>query len=195
MESLPTDVWPLFLQGEMFVVQRFQHGLTSSSNQHLCSMGRIVKVAYDKAIALLANSLHSCSQLVRNLTNMINELSKDPTHHLEESNTRIQADNSDRMKLWERQYQCIDRYDPSGRICHCVQHCSWITDCCICECQEWSTNLQKLPQGFYNKICSYVVTIDTPMKGINLGAVATVDIKVVFNRTRGIIGSKEFDLH
>ena len=84
------------------MVQRIQHGLTSSSNQHLCGMGRIVKVAYDKAIALLANSLHFCSQLVRNLTNMINELSKDQTHHLEESNT----DNSDRMKLWERQYQC-----------------------------------------------------------------------------------------
>ena len=58
-------------------------------------MGRIVKVAYDKAIALLANSLHSCSQLVRNLTNMINELSMYPTHHLGESNTRIQANNSD----------------------------------------------------------------------------------------------------
>ena len=84
------------------MVQRIQHGLTSSSNQHVCCMGRIVKVAYDKAIALLANSLHSCRQLVRNLANMINELSKDPTHHLEESNTRIQADNSDRMKLWER---------------------------------------------------------------------------------------------
>ena len=51
MESFRTDVWPLFLQGEMFVVQRIQHGLTSSSNQHLCGMGRIVKVAYDKAIA------------------------------------------------------------------------------------------------------------------------------------------------
>ena len=45
---------------------------------------------------------------------MLYELFKDPTHHLEESNTRIQADNSDRMKLWERQYQCIDRFDPSG---------------------------------------------------------------------------------
>ncbi len=114
MESLPTDVWPLFLQGEMFVVQRIQHGLTSSSNQHLCGMGRIVKVAYDKAIALLTNSLHSRSPLVRNLTNMINELSMDPTHHLEKSNTRIQSDNSDRMKSWGRQYQCIDKVDPSG---------------------------------------------------------------------------------
>ena len=51
----------------------------------------------------------------------------------------------------------------------------------------------KLPQGFYNKISRYVVTIDTPMKGINLGAVTTVDIEVVFNRTLGIIGLEEFD--
>ena len=53
----------------------------------------------------------------------------------------------------------------------------------------------KLFQGFYNKISSYVVTMDTPMKGNNLGAVTTVDIEVVFNRTLGIIGSEEFGLH
>ena len=56
-------------------------------------------------------------------------------------------------------------------------------------------NENKLPQGFYNKICSYVVTMDTPMKGINMGAVRTVDIEVVFNRTLSIICSEEFDLH
>ena len=72
MESLPTYVWTLFLQGQMFVVQRIQHGLRSSSNQDLCCVAGIVKVAYDKAVALLARSLHSCSQLVRNLTIMLN---------------------------------------------------------------------------------------------------------------------------
>ena len=51
----------------------------------------------------------------------------------------------------------------------------------------------KLPQGFCNKISRYVVTMDTPMKGINMGTVTTVDIEVVFNRTLGIIGSEEFD--
>ena len=35
MVSLPTYVWPLFLQGQMFVVHRIQHGLTCSLNQHL----------------------------------------------------------------------------------------------------------------------------------------------------------------
>ena len=60
-------------------------------------------------------------------------------------------------------------------------------------CMEAYEN--KLPQGFYNKISSYVVTMDTHMKGINMGAVTTVDIEVVFNRTLGIIGSEEFDLH
>ena len=48
----------------------------------------------------------------------------------------------------------------------------------------------KLPQGFYNKISRYVVTTDTPMKGINMGTVTTVDIDVVFNRTLGIIVQK-----
>ena len=54
----------------------------------------------------------------------------------------------------------------------------------------------KLPHGFYNKISSYGVTMDTPMKGINMGAVELLtDIDVVFNRTPIIIGSEEFDLH
>ena len=40
-----------------------------------------------------------------------------------------------------------------------------------------------------------MVNMDTPMNGINTGAVTTVDIEVVFNRTLRIIGSEEFDLH
>ena len=34
--------------------------------------------------------------------------------------------------------------------------------------------------------------MDTPMTWINLGAVTTVDIEVVFNRTLSIIGSEVF---
>ena len=50
-------------------------------------------------------------------------------------------------------------------------------------------------QDFCNTISCYVVTMDTPMKWINTGAVTTVDTEVIFNRTLGIIGSEEFDLH
>ena len=60
-------------------------------------------------------------------------------------------------------------------------------------CMEGYEN--KLPQGFCNKIRSYVGIRDAAMKGINTGGITTVDIEVVFNRTLGIIGSEEFDLH
>ena len=53
-------------------------------------------------------------------------------------------------------------------------------------CMEGYEN--KLPQGLYNKICSYVVIRDAPMKSINTGAVTTVDIEVVSNITLDIIG-------
>ena len=49
MESLPTDVWPWFLQGQMFVVHHIQHGLTCLSNQHSCGMG-IVKVSCHESL-------------------------------------------------------------------------------------------------------------------------------------------------
>ena len=107
------------------------------------------------------NSLHS------NLTSMRNELSKDPIHHLEESNARIQADNFDRRKFWER--QCIDRFDTSGLYVTVfisvsvkptyvmVKNALQIGKDCM-EVYEI-----KLPQGLYNKISSYVVNMDTPM--------------------------------
>ena len=53
----------------------------------------------------------------------------------------------------------------------------------------------KLPQGFYDKISSPVVTMATSRKGISVGAATTVDTEVIFNRTLGIIGSGEFDLN
>ena len=91
---------------------------------------------------------------------MQNELYNDRTHHLEESNARIQADNSDRRKLWERQYQCIDRFDPSGHYATVfiivsekmtaasvnVNNALQIGKVCM-EAYE-----NKLPQGFYYKI-------------------------------------------
>ena len=39
-----------------------------------------------------------------------------------------------------------------------------------------------------------LLTVDTPTKGIDTGAVTTVDIEVVLNRTLGIIGYEYFDL-
>ena len=106
------------------------------------------------------------------------------THHLKESNARIQADNSDRRKLWERQYQCIDTFDPSGHFATCVHHlCGTLTDASVNvknALQIGNARMEayenKLPQGFHNKISSYGVTMDTPMKGINVGAVRTVDL-------------------
>ena len=61
------------------------------------------------------------------------------------------------------------------------------------DCLEAYEN--KLPQGFYNKISSYVVTMYTPMEGINTGTITTVDTGVIFNTTLGLIGTEEFDLH
>ena len=76
--------------------------IKSTFMQHGYNQGGLRGITLsDKAIALLAHSLHSCNQLVRNLTFMRDELSKDLTHHLEESKARIQTDNSDRRKLWE----------------------------------------------------------------------------------------------
>ena len=68
----------------------------------------------DNATKRWALSLHSRSQLVRDLTTMRDDLSEHPTHHKEESKARIPADISDRRKLRERLDQCTDPLDPAG---------------------------------------------------------------------------------
>ena len=126
------------------------------------------------------------------------------TYHLEESNARIQVDNSDRRKLWERQYQCIDKFDTSDHFATVfiiyVEH--WLLHLWMSimlyklaiACMEAYEN--KLPQGFYNKISSYGVTMVHPWKGLTWEqSELLTDIEVVFNRTLSIIGSEEFDLH
>ena len=53
----------------------------------------------------------------------------------------------------------------------------------------------QLPQGFHDKISNPVVTMATTRKSTQLGATKTFDTEVIFNRTLGVIGSGEFDLH
>ena len=71
----------------------FEMFIESTLMRYGHSQGGLTEITcIDKAICPLAHRLHSCSQLDRNLTSMRNELSKTPTHHLEESNAWIQAD-------------------------------------------------------------------------------------------------------
>ena len=160
-------------------------------------------VLIDNATKWWALSLHPCSHLVCDLTTMRDDLSEDPTHHKEESKARIQADISDRMKLRERINQCIDPLDPAD---HSITLFNIVSGKLVAESANVQSGLQigkdcmrayenKLPQHFYNKISIPVVTMDTTRKWINLGAPTTVDTEVIFNRTLGIIGSGECDLH
>ena len=72
-------------------------------------------------------------------------------------------------KLWEKQCQCSDRFDRSGHYVTVfiivsgqltaasgnVNNALQIGKACM------EAYANKLPQGFYNKIRSYVVTMDT----------------------------------
>ena len=123
MESLPAEILTLFLNGQH--TMRHVCGASNSTWSDMFIESTFMRYGHshggltgitlnDNATARWALSLHSCSQLIRDLTTMRDELSKDLTHHKEESSARIQADNSDRRKLRERLDQCIDPLDPTG---------------------------------------------------------------------------------
>ena len=84
----------------------------------------------NKAVALLAHSLHSRSPLVCNLTSVQNELSKDP------SSGRIQCTDPG-WQLWQKEVvgKAIPVHWyiwPIWSFCHCVHHlCGTLTATCV----------------------------------------------------------------
>ena len=68
----------------------------------------------DIAIKCWALSLHSCSKLIHDLTLMRDNLLDNPTHHNEESKTRMHSDSSDRQKLQAKLSQCFEPLSPVG---------------------------------------------------------------------------------
>ena len=124
MASFPTEVHSLFLQRQHTV--RHVCGAPNSTRSDMFieltfiwyghSQSGLTRITLnDNATKRLTLSLCSCSQLVRDLTTVRDDLSEHPTHHKEESKARIQADVSDRRKLRER----LDRFtDPLDPACH-----------------------------------------------------------------------------
>ena len=168
------------------------------------SQGGLIGITLnDNATKRWALRLDSCSQLVRDLTTVRDDLSEHSTHHKEESKAGIQADVSYRRKLRERLDQCVDPLDSAG---HSPTLFNIVSGNLAAECANVQNTIQigkgcmlsyenKLPQGFYNKISSPVVIMDTTRKRINLGATTTIATKIIFNRMLSIIGSGECDLH
>ena len=149
------------------------------------SQGGLIGITLnDNATKRWALRLDSCRQLVRDLSTVRDDLSEHPTHHKEESKAGIQADVSYRRKLRERLDQCIDPLDSAG-------HSPTLFNIVSGKLAAESANVSyenKLPQGFYNKISSPVVTMDRTRKRINLGATTTIATKIIFNRMLSIIG-------
>ena len=115
VESLPTEIQSLFLQGQYTV--RHVCGASNSACSDKFIESTFIWYGYSQGgltgIKLNDNATkHSCSQLVRGLTTIRDDLSEHPTHHKDESKARIQADVSDRRKLRERLDQCIGPFDP-----------------------------------------------------------------------------------
>ena len=121
--SLPTEVQSLFLEGQHTV--RHVCGASNSTWSdmfikstliwHGHGQGGLTGITLnDNATQPWALSFHSCSQLVRDLTTIRDDLSEHPTHHKVELKARIQADVSDRRKLRERLDKCIDPIYPAG---------------------------------------------------------------------------------
>ena len=130
MEKLPSPVLKDFLQGQH--VMRHQPGLwnaiwsdmyiESTFMRYGHSPGGIIGITLKPStLKRWALSLHLCSQIVKDVSEMKDESRKvSVTVHKKEMPARKQSDAADREKLRERLTTCIDPLNPDDHPNHLV---------------------------------------------------------------------------
>ncbi len=211
MESLPSEIQKLFMKGQH--TMRHTPGSANSTWSDMFiettfmryghSHGGLTGITLnDSATRRWALSLHTCSQIIRDITSMRDAISDNTNHHKEETKACMQSDAADRNKLREKLGQCIHPFNPvghppalfnivSGKLADVsvnVQNALQIGQ------QSMHTYEEKLPEGFYSAISSPVIYMSNRRKHVQVGPVMTYDTDFIFNRTLGLLASGDIDL-
>ena len=140
MHALPSHVQSLFLNG-----QHTMRHIAGTSNpiwsdmyietafmRYGLSKGGLTGITFNgKSVKIWALNLHICSQLIRDLACMRDDITEQPTHHKEETTTRIEANYCGRKRIKEMLEQCVDPLDPNDQwpSFNFVQRCFRKTCC------------------------------------------------------------------
>ena len=212
MERLPDDILVQFMKGEH--VMRHQAGIwngmwsdmfieTTFMHYGHGPGGPVGITLNAAAMKLWALSLHTCSQLVKDLTDLKDGGHKiQITRHKEESAAQKASDDIDRQKIVEKLSLYTNPPDPdeheSGivniitrKVCvHSVN-----VDCAVDIGREQIEAFHSSwPDGFNGTISTKVKTMTISRKKITVGPGSTFDTSLIYTRVMGIAASRELDL-
>ena len=212
MERLPDDILVQFTKGKH--VMRHQAGIWNGMWSDMFiettfmryghGPGGLVGITLNAAVMKQwALSLHTCSQLVKDLTDLKDGGHKiQITRHKEESAARKASDDIDRQKIGEKLSLCTNPLDPdehesgivniiTGKVCvHSVN-----VDCAVdIGRQQMEAFHSSWPDGFHGTISTKVKTMTVSRKKITVGPGSTFDTALIYTRVMGIAASRELDL-
>ena len=212
MERLPDDILVQFMKGEH--VMRHQAGIWNGMWSDMFiettfmryghGPGGLVGITLNAAaMKRWALSLHTCSQLVKDLTDLKDGGHKTQiTRDKEESAARKASDDIDRQKIGEKLSLCTNPLDPNEHESGIVNIITGEGMCPLCECwlcsRHWKgTNggfYSSWPDGFHGTISTKVKTMTVSRKKITVGPGSTFDTALIYTRVMGIAPSRELDL-
>jgi len=212
MEKLGGQVLEEFLQGNH--VMRHQPGLwngiwsdmfiESTFMRYGHSPGGIIGITLKPStLKRWALSLHICSQLVKDVTELReNHRQNSVTVHKEEMPSRIQSDGVDREKLKDRLSTCIDPLQSddhppgllnivTGGLCHDRVNVDASVSIGIKQMKEYELHW---PESFNKPLTKQVVLMSISRKQIKIGQVAVYDTNLIYSRVLGLQNVRDVNL-
>ena len=212
MQRLPDDILVQFMKGEH--VMRHQAGMWNGmwsdifiETTFMCyghGPGGLVGITLNAAaMKRWALSLHTCSQLVKDLTDLKDGGHKiQITRHKEESAAQKASDDIDRQKIGEKLSLCTNPLDPDEHESGIVNIITWKVcvhsvnvDCAVDIGREQIEAFHSSwPDGFHGTISTKVKTLTVSRKKITVGPGSMFDTSLIYTRVMGIAASRELDL-
>ena len=210
MEKLPQDVEDCFMKGEH--VMRHQKGLWNAiwSDMFIETTfmrygkgpgGLIGVTLKPKAVKKWANSLHICTQVLKDLDEMRDRnFTKEKTVHKEEMPSRIKADEVDRENIKRMLKSCFHPLDTSnhpetlfniqsGNIAH-----EKVNAFDAFSIGKQQMNEKSWPKGFYSTIQKRVQTMIPNKNSVRVGDIEVYNTEIIYARVMCLLSTNRIKL-
>lgn len=211
MERLHGNVLEKFIKGEH--VMRHKKGLWNGiwSDMYIETTfmrygkgprGIIGVTMRPETLKKWAFSMHICSRILQDLSDMTDDSRADEvTTHKEENPSRIRSDAQDRENIKKKLEACIDPFDTAdheksivnivtGRIATDKVN---VHDAVAIGKKQMTKYTATWPAGFYSTIPKEVVTMAVARKVIRVGSTDVCDVTLIYSRVLGLQATRDIN--
>lgn len=207
MEALPANVLDLFMKGEH--VMRHNPGIWNGIWSDMFIESTFMRYGHGKGgiigitlkpetLKTWALSLHICSKLEADITEMVNgENDKTQNVHKEESQARIFSDGKDREGIRHKLEMCINPLDPASHPEGIVNIVNGIVgpstvnvhDSVAIGSEQMSEFESTWPEHFHHTISKRVTTMAVTKNSMSVGETKVFDTNLIYSRVIGLQAS------